>query len=232
MKKGLLILVPTPLQESQMLVGPALELLRDHLEKGDALFCVEDAKPGRRRWLSWGLPRSEIENLICYNEHTRDDLREELIAEMKKGKTLFLMSDGGLPAFCDPGKDLVKRCHDEGIRVTSTPFENSVILALALSGFDHEQFFFGGFPPRDKAERKNFYKEILKKKETIILMDAPYRLPKVLAEIDELGSKRELFLAMDLGSEDELLIRGSAQKLIKKVNAQKAEFILIIDSMH
>ena len=47
------------------------------------------------------------------------------------------MSDGGLPAFCDPGKELVAACHRNNVKVTSSPFQNSIVLALALSGFDH-----------------------------------------------------------------------------------------------
>ncbi|RLA64744.1 MAG: hypothetical protein DRQ88_10425 [Epsilonproteobacteria bacterium] len=226
----MLTLVPTPIDEENPLEETALNLLKSACEKGD-LVAIEDLKPGRRRWIRWGLPREMVDDLILYNEHTAKALNRELIQKMKSGKELFLMSDGGLPAFCDPGQELVNLCHQEGIKVTSTPFYNSTILALALSGYAHKKFIFEGFLPAKKDEREKCLKQVLQNLQTIILMDTPYRLKALLQDLDKLAPKREIFLGVDLNSKEEALTRGLPKNILKKLENLKREFVLVISPL-
>ena len=139
------------------------------------------------------------------------------------------MSDGGLPAFCDPGRRLVDLCHKSQVRVTSTPFPHSISLALALSGFSHKSFWFEGFLPAKKELREKRWKELIENEATLVLMDTPYRLVKTLEELKtNLKRKREVFLALDLNSEDEELFRGGPNQIIKKLKNKKREFVLIL----
>lgn len=223
----MLILVPTPIDEENPLEGTALDLLKTACEDG-SFIAIEDLKPGRRRWIRWGLPREKVDDLILYNEHTRDELNQDLIQKMKSGKKLFLMSDGGLPAFCDPGQELVNLCHEHDIKVTSTPFYNSTILALALSGFPHQKFIFEGFLPAKKDERESALKKVLENRNTIILMDTPYRLKSLLLDLDKFSPRREIFLAMDLNAKEEALLRGTPKQISKKIENFKREFVLVL----
>ena len=151
---GKLILVPTPLDQSLPLETVALNLLSKDCMNEDVLLLVEEHKVARQRWIQWGLPRDAIQRFILFNEHTQEESKEEIISKLKSGKNAILMSDGGLPAFCDPGQKLVKSCHEKGIAVTSTPFPNSISLAISLSGMDHSKFSFAGFLSTDHTERK------------------------------------------------------------------------------
>jgi 16S rRNA (cytidine1402-2'-O)-methyltransferase len=152
-----------------------------------------------------------------------------VITELKSGKTVYLMSDCGLPAFCDPGQKLVDSCHKQGIKVTATPFPNSIALALALSGFSHARFIFSGWIPVKEPERSDWMKQELKKPETQIWMETPYRLQKLLSDLAGLKTNRELFLAIDLGAKDELLVRGPVTSLVKILEKEnKREFVLIL----
>lgn len=224
-----LILVPTPLDEEKSLSVETVSVLKEALEKGDSLFLVEDIKPGRRRWLNAGLPRDHVEKLVCYNEHTREKLRAEMIAELQKGKNLYLMSDGGMPALCDPGARLIDECHQRGISVDCLAFDNSMMLALALSGFAHESFHFYGFPPAKAQERKDFWHKLKGQQTLGIVMDTPYRLSKVVEEIKALG-ERQVFFAFDLQSDEQAYWRGPAGQFPMKIIEQKRkrEFILVI----
>jgi 16S rRNA (cytidine1402-2'-O)-methyltransferase len=228
---GKLVLVPTPIDEESPLETMAFNRLKESSQE-TSFIVVEELKEVRRRWLRWGLPRERVEHFIEYNEHNQKEKIPELIQLLKSGKTLFLMSDCGLPAFCDPGTELVSRCHDEKIQVTSTPFANSISLALALSGFNHSRFVFEGFLPKETSERELALKRILKMKETTILMDTPYRLDRLLSEIKKIGTevnqKRPIFLGLDLNHKSEELLRGPIDVLLKKVEGQKREFILIL----
>lgn len=237
MKKGQLILLPTPLSEEGVPAPEVVELLKKALENPkDYLILCEDLKPARRRMTQWGIGREIFDQLTPYNEHTRADLCEKVIGQLKLGITVLLFSDGGLPAFCDPGQELVKRCHDENLKVTSVGFFNSPILALALSGFAHNHFYFAGFPPQNTESRHTWWNEVLLKKETIVIMDTPYKLKKIVQEtvsrIDASSYKnRTLFLAMELGGVDEELLRFTPQSFKKsKIDEglSKKNFILIV----
>ncbi|AUN98157.1 hypothetical protein DOM21_10475 [Bacteriovorax stolpii] len=229
---GTLTLIPTPLSEEGELEPRAFRLLNEAAtnERENSVFVIEDLKPGRRRWLGFKLPRECVESFVLYNEHTAQTVSKELLAELQKGKNVFLMSDGGLPAFYDPGVELVNLCHQNKIRVTSTPFFNSVSLALALSGFSHRKFWFEGFLPIDSEERAKAIKNILNLKTTAIVMDTPYRLKRVLEEFQSAwgSSKKKLFVAMDLNAETEELQRGTPKELLNVINDVKREFVLIV----
>jgi 16S rRNA (cytidine1402-2'-O)-methyltransferase len=119
-------------------------------------------------------------------------------------------------------------CHQNNIRVTSTSFSNSIALAVALSGFPHHSFVFEGFLTNKSDLRQKELKRILKEKRMSILMDTPYRLSKILSELEQKETKRDIFLGMDLNCDTEELLRGSIGNIIKTVGKQKREFILII----
>ncbi|MGI4992936.1 SAM-dependent methyltransferase [Halobacteriovorax sp. GFR7] len=228
-KYGTLYLIATPIDEQNPLDTTALNLLKSAIEKREqSLFLIEDLKPCRRRWIRFGLDREIIEDFILFNEHTQVEIENEIITKIQSGKNAYLMSDGGLPAFCDPGQKLVKRCHELGIRVTCTPHSNSISLAVALSGIDCANFTFAGFPPRRPEERKEFLKNLTKVNMPKVLMDTPYRLTRLLEESVEVFGDRLAFVGMELNGEDEELKYGKLSKLLKDISGLKKEFILII----
>lgn len=227
-----LILVPTPISDELPLESVALNLLMRDALKENIILLVEEHKVARQRWLKWGLPREAIEKFQLYNEHTSDKMKDEVMKELKAGKTVYLMSDCGLPAFCDPGQNLVDLCHKRGVKVTSTPFPNSISLAVALSGFSHARFSFCGFVPVKEPDRTNWIKAELKRPETMVWMETPYRLKKLLEDLNATGTKREVFLGMDLGSPTEKLIRGPVSFLKSAIpEGEKREFVLIISPL-
>lgn len=224
-----LILVPTPIQEDLPLEPIALGKLMEDALKPNVILLVEEHKIGRQRWLKWGLPREAIEKFMLFNEHTQEKIQGDLIKELSNGKRIYLLSDCGLPAFCDPGQRLVDACHRKHIKVTATPFPNSIALALALSGFSHASFVFSGFIPVKEPERGEWIKKELKRPETLIWMDTPYRLKKLLADLLKVTPDRDIFLGCDLGGNEEFLIRGNVGAVLKGIgDKEKREFVMVI----
>lgn len=224
-----LILVPTPIADDLPLEPVAHQKLKDDCLKEDVLVLVEEHKVARQRWIKWGLPREAIDKFLLYNEHTSEKMKIEIMKELKKGKKVYLLSDCGLPAFCDPGQNLVDYCHKQRVKVTATPFPNSIALAISLSGFSHSQFHFCGFVPVKEPDRSNWMRTELKRAETLIWMETPYRLRKLIEELSKQDSKREIFIGLDLGSSSEKLLRGSADFLLKSLpEGEKREFVLVI----
>jgi 16S rRNA (cytidine1402-2'-O)-methyltransferase len=227
---GKLILVPTPLDQSLPLETVALNLLSKDCMNEDVLLLVEEHKVARQRWIQWGLPRDAIQRFILFNEHTQEESKEEIISKLKSGKNAILMSDGGLPAFCDPGQKLVKSCHEKGIAVTSTPFPNSISLAISLSGMDHSKFSFAGFLSTDHTERKKELDQLASRNETVVMMDTPYRLNALVADIGTSRLKnRKFFLATNLNSNEEKIVYGTYSQLQSaSEKIHKPEFVLVI----
>lgn len=225
-----LTLIPTPIDDKSPLEETAKKILLDACENPKAIILVEEHKACRRRWLSWGLPRETIEKFVLYNEHTRDELAPKIISDLQSGKKAYLMSDCGLPAFCDPGVNLVRMCHEHNLKVTSAPFSNSISLAMALSGIDHSRFIFEGFVSKGR-ERDQELKRIMKQKDVSIVMDTPYRMKKLLEELMNINPNRVGFLGMDLNKESEELHKGSLASLFKKAPDEKKEFILVLDKL-
>ena len=224
-----LILVPTPISDELPLEPVARERLLADAMLENVVLLVEEHKVARQRWLKWGLPREAIDKFILFNEHSQDKILNDVMAFFREGKRVYLLSDCGLPAFCDPGQRLVDLCHKRNVKVTSTPFPNSISLAVALSGFVHDRFNFCGFIPLKDPERTDWMKRELKRPETSVWMETPYRLNKLMEELVKLGTTREVFLGMDLGAPTETLLRGSASSILKKLTSnEKREFVLLI----
>lgn len=226
-----LTLIPTPISDSVKLCETAKELLLAGVENG-ALIAVEEHKVARRRWLGYELPREAIDNFVIYNEHTYEQASKQLLSKLKDGVDVFLLSDCGLPAFCDPGRLLVEKCHHARIKITAAPFANSIALAVALSGFSHDRFMFEGFIPAKKDVRSQALKRIIKQKHLSVLMDTPYRLGKLLSELEQLVPHKEIFLACDLNKPEEFLFRGSVKNANKLLGDTKKEFILLLGANH
>jgi 16S rRNA (cytidine1402-2'-O)-methyltransferase len=124
----------------------------------------------------------------------------------------------------------VKACHEKRIIVTSTPFHNSISLAIALSGIDHSKFSFAGFLSSESGERKKEIDQIAARNETTVIMDTPYRLNALITDISSSRLKnRKFFLATNLNSEDEKNFYGSFTEIKKACESlQKPEFVLVV----
>jgi len=227
-----LILVPTPISEDNVLESRAFQLINHRLDHfyESTYIVVEDLKPGRRRLLSYGFDRKIIDKIICLNEHNFKEMTQEILLKLQIGDVIFLMSDGGMPCINDPGQELVKLCHQKNIKVTSTPFYNSHILALALSGFKSDKFQCMGFLSRDELERKNELMMLEKVTMPTLILDTPYRLERTIKELIEVHQgkfSRQYFLALDLNQTKEELLTGNPNQWVPRLKGQKREFILI-----
>jgi 16S rRNA (cytidine1402-2'-O)-methyltransferase len=135
-------------------------------------FAVENAKSARAFLGELGLPVRDLN--ILEIEKTKD-----LLAPLRAGRPLGLLSEAGCPAIADPGAALVEAAHREGFRVVPLVGPSSIILALMASGLEGQRFAFCGYLPRDEASRKkeiqNLERRSRQEKETEIFIETPYR---------------------------------------------------------
>lgn len=228
---GTLYLVTTPVSQLGMIDQLKKEKLDRAHQQGD-LICVEDHRPARRRWISWGLDRRAVDHFVLYNEHTRNEAMQLVSQALMAGKNAYLMSDGGVPAFCDPGSELVDFCHRHGIAVLALDGDNSVVLSLALSGFGQDNFYFAGMIPKSKG-RVEWLSEVIErsKQYPVVLMDTGYRLERFVSELADLATKNlQLALVLEIGNPEHRVLRGAPVKLLMEIQGVKANFVAVVRS--
>lgn len=205
---GLLVLAGAPIGDWR----DASPRLIDELARAEVI-AAEDTRRFAR--LARDLGVTYTARLVSYfdgNENTRTD---DLVAEMIEGRRLLLITDAGMPSVSDPGYRLVRAALDAGIKVTSVPGPSAVLTALALSGLPSDRFVFEGFVPRTKAARERFYRGLVNEKRTVVLFEAPHRLPESLEDaVAELGPDRQGAICREMTKTYEEIVRGPLADLV------------------
>lgn len=220
--KGKLYIVATPIGHPKDITLRALDVLK----KVDAIIC-EEYRQGSRTLHKLGVEEKE---LLTLNEHNETQEARVIMGRLAKGETLALISDAGTPVFADPGQHLLKLVYQNGIPVTPIPGPASLMAALSLCDFSIERFIFAGFPPRKTEQREGFLRKFASETMPVILMDTPYRLTKLLTEVQSVfGKSQDILLACDLTLKKESIFRGKVGDILPKVSGQKREFMLILN---
>lgn len=169
--------------------------------------------------------------MTSYHEYNKVEKAYTLIAKLKEGQNIALVTDAGTPAVSDPGEVLVQMCMQEGIRVTSLPGACACTTALTLSGLKTRRFCFEAFLPADKKERGMILKELSEETRTIILYEAPHHLKKTLRELfDTLGDRR-ITLCRELTKKFEEVMPTTLAESIcyYEKEAPRGEYVLVIE---
>lgn len=195
MTPGTLYLIPVPLGP----VDPAACLPQETLNVARRLdtFVVERAKTARANLKAMGHPKPLQElTLLELNEHTKATDIPALLAPLKNGHDLGLMSEAGCPAVADPGAELVKAAHGENIPVVPLIGPSSILLALMASGLGGQQFCFHGYLPAKEPERTKKIRELeqasRKNSVTQLFIETPYRSSVMLEALSATLSENTL----------------------------------------
>lgn len=219
----MLILVATPIGDYDEITLKALKVLKD----ADVLVC-ESTKETSKLLRHHGISGKAYEIL---DEHSpQEDLLR--LTELCRDKKVALVSDCGTPGFCDPGSDLVAACRRENITVTNCLGASSLMGLISLSGVKIHEFLFRGFIPQETSARNSAYKdiqsELKKNNRAVVLMDTPYRLQKMIGEIETHLNDHTIVLATDLGTNEEQVLYGTPANVKKKLAKAKAEFMILV----
>jgi 16S rRNA (cytidine1402-2'-O)-methyltransferase len=220
-KIGKLYIVATPIGNPKDITLRALEVLKTV----DAVIC-EEYRQGSRL-----LHKLGIENdLLPLNEHNEEQEAHTIMARLAQGETMAIISDAGTPVFADPGQHLLELLYQMEIPVSPIPGPGSLMAALSLCDFSIERFIFAGFPPRKTQQRESFLQKFTSETMPLILMDTPYRLTKLLTEVESVfGKNQEILLACDMTLKKEAIFRGRVGDILPKVSGEKREFILVLN---
>lgn len=219
---GVLYLCATPIGNLEDITIRVLNTL-----KSVDLIAAEDTRHSIKL-----LNHYEIKTpMTSYHEFNKVDKAKYLVQKILSGTNVAVITDAGTPGISDPGEELVRQCHEAGIKVTSLPGPAACITALTMSGRETRRFAFEAFLPADKKERKMILEELVNETRTIIMYEAPHHLIKTLEELREyLGDNRDISVCKELTKTHEnafLTTIGDALDYYE-ANEPRGEYVLVI----
>jgi 16S rRNA (cytidine1402-2'-O)-methyltransferase len=203
---GTLYLCSTPIGNLEDITLRVLRILREV-----DVIVAEDSRRTRQLLSHYGITTPLAPSLYQGVEEART---EEVLALLRLGKNVALVSDAGTPLISDPGFPLVRACIREGIPVVPVPGASAVLAALVGSGLPPDRFLFAGYPPRKIGERRRFLSELLSIPATVILFESPHRLLSTLEILAELDPERPTVVARELTKIHEEFVRGTASQVL------------------
>ena len=218
---GRLLLVPTPIGNLGDMTPRAVEALKaaDHI-------AAEDTRTSRRLLDHFGVATP----VSSHHDFSSERERARLLARLRAGETVALISDAGMPGISDPAYRLVNEALEAGCQVGALPGASSILPALAASGLPTDRFRFIGFLPRKKG-RQTALAELVESPETTIFLEAPHRLAATLEALAAAAPERRLCVAREISKLHEEFLRGSVAEL--KEHFQRAgirgEFVLVLE---
>lgn len=219
---GKLFLVPTPIGNLSDMTYRAVETL-----KSSDLILAEDTRNSGVL-----LKHFEISTpMRSYHAHNEHKVTNEIVEQLKQGKTYSLISDAGSPGISDPGYLLAKACIENQIEIIALPGATAFVPALTVSGLTSNEFVFVGFLPVKKG-RQTKLNELKEEKRTMIFYESPHKITRTLKDLTEFfGEDRKASLSREITKKFEETIRGTLIELhqISESRNLKGEMVLVVE---
>jgi 16S rRNA (cytidine1402-2'-O)-methyltransferase len=218
-----LYLVATPIGNLEDITLRALRILGSV----DRIAC-EDTRQTQKL-----LNHFEIRTpTVSYHMHNEAPRAEELVAELKQGARIAIVSDAGTPGIADPGGQIASAAIAAGIPIFPVPGANAALSALIASGLPTDQFTFHGFLPAKAGQRKTALEELPRDTATHIFYEAPHRIVDTLADIETVfGASQHTVIGRELTKLHEEFLRGPVGELHTQLAARpsiRGEIVLLL----
>ncbi len=196
------------------------------LAAADEILC-EDTRVTGKLLHRYGIKTP----LVPYHDHNAAKLRPQILARLKQGKALVLVSDAGTPLVSDPGYKLAREVIREGLSLHVIPGASAPLAALTLSGLPSDRFLFSGFLPEKQSGRRRLLEALKGVPATLIFFESPRRIAAALSDIAEVLGDREVAVTRELTKLHEEALRGPAAEVAAELAARetiKGEITLVV----
>ncbi len=139
-----------------------------------------------------------VPKVMSFHDHNEEEKEPEVLAMLRKGASVALVSDAGTPLVADPGFRLVRSCRKAGIAVHPIPGPSAPVTALSAAGIAPLPYTFLGFLPRDRAGRVRLFSSFAHVPTTLIFFERKDRLAASLADAHEILGAREAAVCREL----------------------------------
>lgn len=201
--------------------------LADHCD-----FIICESKRGAQTHLKRAGLAIADHRFVVFDRKTSREAYDQFLGELidlslKKTVQLLLVSDAGMPIIEDPGNRWIEIAEENGFKIQIIGGPTAITSAMARAGLNGA-FTFGGFPPREKKERKAFFGEIARYNHVFGFYEAPHRVPDIPVELSLLPSRKKIFVAVALGTDEEQIHRISAKE-IRSLKLPKKPAVFLIN---
>ena len=218
---GTLYLVATPIGNLEDITLRGLRTLKEC-----DVVAAEDTRRTGALLKHFGISKPML-SYFQFNEAKRG---VELLERLRRGEKIALVTDAGSPGISDPGERVVRAARAAGLRVESVPGPCALVSALTASGLPADEFHFVGFLGHKSGQRKRQLEELKEVAGTLILYESPYRVEKLLGELNEVFPGRQVVLARELTKKFEEYLRGTPAELLEIFGKRtpRGEFVVLI----
>lgn len=221
----MLYFVPTPVGNLDDMTFRAVEVLKT----SDLILCEDTRVSGKL------LKYFQIETpMLAYHQHNEHKLTEEVIAKIKSGENLAIITDAGTPGISDPGFLLARSCVENNIEMSCLPGATAIIPALVNSGLPIDKFVFEGFLPPKKGRQKRL-KALKEEYRTMVFYESPYKLLKTLEDFAiTFGEGRKMSVSREISKLYEEINHGTVKDIqdIYSNKKPKGEFVLVVEGLN
>jgi 16S rRNA (cytidine1402-2'-O)-methyltransferase len=220
---GTLYIVATPLGNLEDITFRAVRILKEV-----DLIAAEDTRYSKRLLNHYGIETS----MISCHEHNEDKKALQLIAALKEGKNIALISDAGTPLISDPGYSLVTAVAKQDIPIIPIPGCSAAIAGLSVAGLPTDSFLFCGFLPKKLQKRAHTLEELKSKKATLIFYESPKRICASIKQMIPILGDRKACLAREITKLHEEFIREPLSQILSILQERiqvKGECVLLIE---
>ena len=217
-----LYVIATPIGNARDISLRALDVLRCC-----DLIAAEDTRVTAKLLAIYGIARP----LSAYNDHTAARERPRLLAKLRDGARIALVSDAGTPLISDPGYKLVREAVALGLAVHTVPGSSAVLAALTLAGLPTDRFFFAGFLPSKSGGRRQALADLKSIPATLVLFESAQRLGESLSDMHSILGARPAAVARELTKLHEEVRRGTLASLAADYageTAPRGEIVIVV----
>ena len=221
-----LYLVATPIGNLEDITLRALRVLKEV----DRIAC-EDTRQTQKLLNHFDISTPTV----SYHQHNEQSRTLELIALLRQGARIAVVTDAGTPAFSDPGLDLVRAAVAAGVPVIPIPGANAALSALIASGLDTDRFLYVGFLAAKPGTRRTELETLAARAGglTLVVYEAPHRILETLADVEAVwGEQVRVVVARELTKLHEEFLRGTAREVrlaLAERERIRGEIVLLID---
>lgn len=220
--QGKLYVVGTPIGNLEDFSPRAVRILSEA-----DFIAAEDTRVTLKLLNHFGIKKE----MISYYEHNKNEKGGVILSRLLAGEVCAVVSDAGMPAISDPGEDLVRLAHENGIEVESVPGPAAFVTALSISGMPSGRFCFEGFLSVNKQSRRQHLEELKNEKRTMLFYEAPHKLINTLRDMREAFGERNICIVKELTKLHETVYHATFSEALEYYEQQppKGEFVLIIE---
>ncbi|MEK7747787.1 MAG: 16S rRNA (cytidine(1402)-2'-O)-methyltransferase [Nitrospirota bacterium] len=221
---GTLYIVSTPIGNPDDITLRAI-----HILKTVSVIAAEDT-----RETGMLLHHHDIHTpLTSYHDFNKEEKAPVLIAKLKEGISVALVSDAGTPTISDPGYFLINQAILSEIPISPIPGPSAAIAALSISGLPTDRFAFEGFMPKKKAARVKRLMALSSDPHTLIFYESPYRVIDFLTDMQAVFGNRRIVICREMTKKFEEIIRGDLPEVLSRLKDRNllGEFTLVVEGM-